>query len=192
MSLKDQTSFVKEALSGDEKILESAFKLEKLYKKHKFKIWGAGIALVLFFGGTAGIKAYNDSKLNSANDALLVLQQNPSDKSSLDTLKTNNPKLYELFLYSNALKNADSKALQTLVSSQDKIISDISKYHASIIDNKPTDSIYYQDFVVLLEAFNALKSGQKDIAKEQLSLIEETSPVAGIGKALGHYSIGAN
>ncbi|MDQ7085513.1 MAG: hypothetical protein Q9M36_11560 [Sulfurovum sp.] len=49
MSIKDDVNYVKKSLSSDEKVLESAFKLETLYRKHKVKLWGLAIALVVFF-----------------------------------------------------------------------------------------------------------------------------------------------
>ncbi len=189
MSLKDQAGFVKEALSSDEKVLESAFKLEKLYKKHKFKLWTVIALLVLFFAGRAGIAAYEESRLNAANEALLTLQQNPDDKTALSTLKEKNPNLYELFSYMNAVKKRDKEALAALGSSTDEIISDISRYHAAVAGSKVTDSVYYNDLVLVAEAYEALKKGNKDIAKQKLSLIAENSPVSNIANLLKHYTI---
>jgi len=189
VSLKDQAGFVKEALSGDEKILESAFKLEKLYKKHKFKLWAVVTLLVLFFGGKAGLQAYQNSKLHSANNALLVLQQDAEDTAAQNTLKENNPKLYELFRYMQAVKSKDSAALQKLSTSADSILSDISTYHAAILESTVVDSKYYQDLALVEEAFEALKSGKKEIARQKLALVGENSPVSSIARLLKHYTI---
>ena len=49
MSIQDDVNYVKKELSGDEKVLESAFKLETLYKKYKFFVWGIVGAVLLFF-----------------------------------------------------------------------------------------------------------------------------------------------
>ena len=189
VSLKDQAGFVKEALSGDEKILESAFKLEKLYKKHKFKLWAAVIALVLFFGGRAGMAAYQNSQLQQANVALLTLQKQPEDAAARKTLQEKNPKLYALFSYMQAVEKQQGDVLQTLSSNNDTLIADISKYHAAVLDNKVVDSTYYQELALVEEAFEALKEGKKEIAKQKLSLVAENSPVAGIARLLKHYTI---
>ncbi len=85
VSIKDDVNYVKKELSGDEKVLESAFKLETLYKKHKLKIWGAAIALILFFGGTAAMDAMHEAKLVKANEAFLTLQTNADDAATLKT-----------------------------------------------------------------------------------------------------------
>jgi hypothetical protein len=189
VSLKDQAGFVKEALSGDEKILESAFKLEKLYKKHKLKLWSAVVLLVLFFGGRAGMQAYQNATLHSANEALLTLQKNPNDSAALATLKEKNTKLYELFSYMQAVKSKDVAALKKLHTSSDEILADISAYHAALLESKVSDSKYYQELALVEEAFEALKSGKKEIAKQKLSLVGENSPVSSIARLLKHYTI---
>ncbi len=189
MSLKDEVEFVKGSLSSDEKILESAFKLERLYKKHKIKIWATVVVLVLFFGGGIAMQAYQDSKIQNANSALLTLQSTPDDASALSALKENNPKLYDLFIYSQAISNKDAKALAVLNSSSDTLLADLSKYHAGILDSKVVDSQYYQELTLIQEAFVALKSGKKDIAKQKLTLIGENSPVSNIARLLKHYTV---
>ncbi|NKQ40269.1 MAG: hypothetical protein HF962_01710 [Sulfurovum sp.] len=189
MSLKDQAGFVKEVLSGDEKILESAFKLEQLYKKHKLKIWSLLILLVLFFAGRAGMQAYQEANLYDANSALLVLQENPSDSVALSTLKEKNPKLYELFSYMNAVKNKEGSKLSSLGSSSDALIADISKYHAAVIESKVVDSTYYLELSLVQEAYEALRGGKKDLAKQKLALVPENSAVSGIARLLRHYTI---
>jgi len=190
VSLKDQAGFVKEALSGDEKILESAFKLEKLYKKHKFKLWAAVIALVLFFGGRAGMALYQNSQLHQANDALLTLQKQPDNTEARKILQDKNPKLYVLFTYMEAAKKHDSSALQALsANSSDALIADLGKYHAAVLESKAVDSVYYQELSLVEEAFEALKNGKKEIAKQKLSLVAENSPVASIARLLRHYTI---
>jgi len=65
---------VKKKLSSDEKVLVSAFKLETLYKKHKFKIWAVVAALLLFFIGKTAMDAMHNAKLAEANQAFLTLQ----------------------------------------------------------------------------------------------------------------------
>ncbi len=189
MSLKDQAGFVKEALSGDEKILESAFKLEKLYKKHKFKLWAAVIALILFFGGRAGMQAYQNSQLQQANGAFLTLQKQPNDATARKLLQEKNPKLYALYSYMEAVKKGDEATLKNLSTADDAIISDISRYHAAILKSKVVDSAYYQELALVEEAYEALKNGKKEIAKQKLALVAENSPVASIARLLRHYTI---
>jgi len=192
VSLKDQAGFVKEALSSDEKMLESAFKLEKLYKKHKYKLWTVIVLLVLFFGGKAALQAYREATLQSANAALLTLQTNPQDSAARATLKEKNPKLYELFVYAQAVAEGKKTELQPLGNSADALISDISRYHAAVLESKTADSVYYQELTLVEEAFTALKSGNKSLAKQKLELVGENSPLSSIARLLRHYTIEVN
>jgi hypothetical protein len=189
VSLKDELQHVKEELSGDEKILESAFKLERVYKKYKYLIWGVAFLLIAGFFGTTGWNAYQQSKLNTANDAFLTLQKNPKDSDALGKLQSNNPKLYELFKLKQAMASKSADKLKALESSADPIVSAIAKYHAGALEGKVVDTDYYHDLTVIEEAYLDLKAGKKSEAKNKLSLISEGSPVSKIAQLLEHYTI---
>ena len=192
MSIKDDVNYVKKELSGDEKVLESAFKLETLYKKHKFKIWGVAIALVVFFGGRAIQETMHEAQLTKANNAFLVLQTNPTDKASFKILEENNPELLELFFYSQAVKNEDAKTLKRLSSSKNVVISDASKYTAGVLSKQPVDSVLYNEMALFEEAYLAIGAGDVKKAKAKLALIDERSPLAVITGFLKHSMIKAN
>ncbi len=189
MSIKDELQHVKEELSSDEKILESAFKLEKVYKKYKYLIWGVAALVVVGFLGSTGWNAYQQSKLNAANDAFLTLQKDPKNSGAIEQLKTNNPKLYELFKFKQASDNKSIDELKALESSSDPIVADLAKYHAGVLADKAVDSVYYHDLSVVEEAYLDLKNGKKTEAKNKLSLIPEDSPVAKIAQLMEHYTI---
>ena len=189
MSIKDELQHVKEELSGDEKILESAFKLERIYKKYKILIWSVLILILVGVGGNIAWGAYRQSTLDAANQAFLTLQQNPEDSNAASILKSKNPKLYELYAFSQALKNHKADALKTFEGSQDSLIADSAKYHAGALRGQAVDSAYYHDLTVVEEAYTALKAGDKSTAKSKLTLIAEDSPVAKIAQLLKHYSL---
>ena len=191
MSLKDQAGIVKDALSADEKVLESAFKLEKLYKKYKFAIWSILALVILYFVGSAAYNWYQNNKMLKANQAFMTLEQNPKDSSALAELKANNPKLYELFRFDQAIKDKNLDELNKLGTNSDQLISDLSKYHAGVLNSKPVDSQYYHDMSLLEEAYTALKNKKIDLAKEKLSLISENSPLSGVARLLKHYTLTA-
>ena len=191
MSIKDELNYVKGELSSDEKLLENAFKLERIYKKHKIKIWAAVVLVVVGFGGKAGVDAYNEHKLMKANDALLTLMSKPDDKTALSELKSNNPKLYNLYTYSSAIDKKDIKSLESISRGNDALLDDLSAYHLNVLDSKAGDSKYYSDLSALEKAYEALKNGKKSEAKTILAMISENSPVAGVAKYLKHYTLTA-
>jgi hypothetical protein len=192
VSIKDDVNYVKKELSGDEKVLESAFKLETLYKKHKFKIWGVVIALIVFFAGNAIQESMHEAKLVKANEAFVALQVNADDASALKILKENNLALFELFSYANAAKKEDIKTLEALASSTNTVISDASAYTAGVLKRKPVDSALYNEMSLFQEAYVAIGAGDKKTAKAKLELIDERSPLSVITGFLKHSLIKAN
>ncbi|MCD6211667.1 MAG: hypothetical protein J7J02_01680 [Sulfurovum sp.] len=191
MSIKDDVKYVKKELSGDEKILESAFKIEELYKKYKYIIWAAVAAIILFFAGLTAIDAMKQAKLEDANNAFLTLQSKADDAQALETLKTKNPALFELYTFSQAAKTQDAKALSTLASSKNSIIADSSKYTAAAIEKQPVDSKLYKEMALLEEAYISIKAGDVKNAKSKLELIDERSPLSMLARLLEHSTIKA-
>ncbi|MEO1937091.1 MAG: hypothetical protein ABGW85_00460 [Sulfurimonas sp.] len=191
MSIQDDVKYVKTELSGDEKVLESAFKLETLYKKYKFVIWGASAAVILFFLSQTVMQSMKEAKLEEANKAFLTLQKTPDNADTLATLKAKNPALFELYSFSKAAQNSDVKTLETLTSSKNEIIADASKYTAAVIDKKPVDSKLYAEMALFEEAYLAIKSGDTTSAKAKLELIDERSSLQMLTQLLEHSMIKA-
>lgn len=191
MSIQDDVNYVKKELGADEKVLESALKLETLYNKHKKKIWTVAAVIVLFFVGKVVVNGIHEAKLNSANKALLTLQADPKNSEALETLKSKNPKLYELFSYAQAVKTKDATALEALSGSKDALIADISSYHSSVLAEKSSDSQYYKEMSLIEDAYLDIKAGKIKEAKGKLELIDSRSPVASVAELLKHYTLKA-
>jgi len=191
VSIKDDVKYVKTELSGDEKVLESAFKLETLYKKYKFAIWGVAVAVVLFFLSQTVMTSMKEIKLEDANKAFLVLQQKPNDAQAMATLKEKNPALFELYTFSKASHSDDVEALKSLRSSKNEVISDASKYTVAAMEKKPVDSKLYSELALLEEAYLSIKSGDTKSAKAKLELIDERSSLQMLTQLLEHSMIKA-
>jgi len=191
VSIKDDVNYVKSELSSDEKVLESAFKLETFYKKYKFLIWGTVGALLLFFVVTTGMEAVRQSKLESANQAFLTLQNKPDDAKALAILKENNPALYEVYTFSQAAHKEDTKTLAALSGSKNEIIADMSRYTAAAIEKKPVDSKLYTELAYLEEAYVLIKAGDVKKAKAKLEMIDGRSQLATFAKLLEHSTLKA-
>ncbi|SFV90235.1 hypothetical protein MNB_SV-4-1073 [hydrothermal vent metagenome] len=189
VSIKDDVNYVKTELSSDEKILESAFKLETFYKKYKLPIIGTIGAILLYVVVSMGMDAVKQSKLEAANQALLTLQQRPDDASALTILKEKNPALYELYTFSTAAKKQDLKQLSVLENSKNGVIADMSRYSVGAIEKKPVDSMYYKELAYLEEAYVAIKAGNITKAKEKLALIDEHSSLSMLAKLLEHATL---
>jgi hypothetical protein len=189
LSIQDSINEVKKEFSNDEQMLASAFKLEKFYKKHKIKIFSVVAIAVLFFGGKAVMKVMKQNRLNRANQAYLELGKNPNSITAKASLKENNPALFELYNYKKAVEAKDVEMLKTLSSSKNSILADMSSYHLGLIEKKSVDSELYNEMALVNSAYLLIKHGKVSEAKNQLELINESSPVYNISKIMKHYSI---
>jgi len=191
VSIKDDVKYVKTELSGDEKVLESAFKLESLYYKYKYIVWGVAGAVLLFFIAQTAMESIKASRLEAANTAFLTLQKNPKDAEALKTLQSKNPALFSLYSFSKAAKTNDVSALKTLSKSKNDVIADASSYTAGAIAMHPVDSKLYADLSLFEEAYLAIKSGDTKKAKEKLELIDDRSSLQMLTRLLEHSMIKA-
>lgn len=191
MSIKDNVAFVKKELSGDEQVLESALKLETLYKKYKIFIWAVIVAIVLFFVAKNVMGMIKDANLIEANQAFLTLQEKPKDTQALKILEEKNPTLFELFSYAQAVKVQDTVTLKTLVSSTNSIVSDASNYALATLEKKPSHSTLYKEMGLINEAYLAIQSGNIKKAKNKLTLVPEESALASIASLLTHTTLKA-
>ena len=191
VSIKDDVNYVKTELSSDEKVLESAFKLETFYKKYKFLIWGVVGAVLLYFVVITGMEAVRQSKLEAANQAFLTLQSKPDDAKALEILKENNPALYEVYTFSVAAHKEDVKTLSTLTDSKNDIIADMSRYTVGAIEKKPVDSKLYTELAYLEEAYVLIQAGEIKKAKAKLEQIDGRSQLSTFAKLLEHSTLKA-
>ncbi len=189
MNIQNGINEVKKELSSDEQMLASAFKLEKLYKKHKIKIFAVVGLLIAFFGGKAIMNLIEENRLQSANSAYMVLEKDANNAKALKELESKNPKLFELFSYKKAVKNRDIETLKKLSNSKNEFISDMSHYHLLVMEGKVVESKLYRDFALIDSAVIYIKEGKMNEARDQLALIDEKSPVYNISKVINHYTI---
>lgn len=191
MNLVDAGREIKKELSGDEKVLESVFKLETLYKKYKFILWALVIVVILFFIGRSVMQSMHETKLLEANEAFLTLQTKPEDTQALAILKEKNPALFELFTYKQSTNNEDVNVLQALSTSKNPVVSDASKYAQSVLSKKPVDSKLYKELVWFQQAYLDIKAGDIKSATDKLDLINERSPLFMLASLLKHSTIKA-
>ena len=189
MNISETINEAKKELSSDEQMLASAFKLEKLYKKHKIKIYSVLTLATVYVLGTAIMGTLAQQKLETANSAYLILEKDSKNKTALNELKIENPALFELYSYQEAIKNSDKEVLKTLSTSSNTIIADLSTYHLSVLEGKATKSELYNEFALVNNASLLIKDGKIEEAKDELTLIGEDSPVYNISQMIKHYTI---
>ncbi len=189
MGLKEVKQYAKDELSSDEKLLESVLKFEGLYKKHKVKIFAALLILILSVVVMFGYDKYKEHQYANANAALLKLVENPEDKAALTELEANNKALYDLYSYKIASSKNDTKKLEELSKSEDKLIADLSKYTLGTINNKPVNSEYYKDLNTIMQANVAISKKEYQTANSLLDSISQNSPLINIATLYRHYTL---
>lgn len=186
MSIKDGVKYVQEELSGDEKILEGALKIETLYKKYRLTIWGVVIVALLFVVANSVINVLKENRLEKANEAFLILQENPQDKDALQALMENNPNLYAL------LALQDPKKSDTISSNNHWLVSDVVGYTKAANNQEIGDSKLFGELAQLATAKKAIMDGDLNQASMVLRSIDENSPAIGIAQLLQHFTLKGN
>ncbi|BCD67826.1 tetratricopeptide repeat protein [Nitratiruptor sp. YY09-18] len=199
MSTKENIEYIKQELSSDEKLLESLLKAERFLKKYKKPLLAVVIIAIVGIVGYSGYEWKKEYDLSEANKIYEHLLANPNDLQSLVKLKEKSPKLWALYLYSQAAKQKDIKALQALSKIDDPIISDLASYHLAAAKAKREDIHNYtlsheilKDFALLDEAYLLFKEGKISQAKQRLAQVQDEKVKGLYVKLFNHYGIKVN
>jgi hypothetical protein len=152
-------------------------------------LWGALGVGIIAFAGSQIMNAMDESRLESANDALLALQKDPKDSGAMATLKVKNPELFDLYRYSEAVKSKDEQSLKALASNKNELLADMSRYHSKILANTKGDSKYYKDLSLIEAAYSDIEAGKTKEARVKLDNVDARSSLASIAQLLKHYTI---
>jgi tetratricopeptide (TPR) repeat protein len=185
MSLKENVDYIKKEISTEESFLESVFKAENFYKRYKKVILGAAAVAVVALIGT-GVSGYiNEQNTIAANEAFNKVLEDPKDTKALEELKSLNPKLYQLAVYSNdKSQKIEIDFFKELSLYSEAVESQNSEKIGSLSQNQ---NFLLKDFALFNKALIEAKQGKYKEAKETLGLIPSTSDVTGLAKMLEHY-----
>ncbi|CCB80847.1 hypothetical protein HBZC1_18610 [Helicobacter bizzozeronii CIII-1] len=122
MDIKKNLKQVQEEFRGDEKLLESAFRLEKLYHKYKYVLLVVVVGVVLWVAYMKFLEHKQEKKNQEITAVYNEVLQNPNNVAVLDRLKTTSQELYDLYTYAQALKSQDTQALLKLENSPNSLV----------------------------------------------------------------------
>ncbi len=190
MSLKDNVNVIKEELSAEEQFLESVIKAEGFWKKYK-KIFIA-LAVIVLVGLFAKVAMdyIHESNLKASNSAYSALLKDSKDADALATLKSKNPKLYELYLFKTSMHSGDVAQLEKSQSSlTDPILKDLLHYQIGSLKKKPTaaDAGIAKELALLEEGYLLLQANKIKEADAKFAQISSSSSLQGLVKNLKHY-----
>lgn len=197
MSLKENMEALKEELNSEEKFFESAIRTERFVKRYQKPLITLVISSLLAVAGAIGYQRYTNSKIESSNAAFNVLLSNPTDKTAEQTLKNDNPELYDVWKLSRAIATSDVTALEGLKNSQAFGIGDIASYEAAAIkgDTGALDQYtkkqgaLYKDLALVELAVTLIEKGDVKSAHQKIAQIDENSPLYPVAQALSHYGV---
>ena len=188
---------VREELNSEEKFFEKAVVTEKFVKKYKKLMIGALIAIVLVVGANIAYDMKEKSRVASANEVLEKLQSNPSDKASLDELKSISPKLHDAWVLSQAISDNDIDKLKSLKDSKASLVKDIASYELAQISKdlnllesySSKEGVIYKDLALVQSSIVLMNNGKINEAHEKLAYLSASSSLSKIATALLHYGV---
>ncbi|BCZ17502.1 50S ribosomal protein L22 [Helicobacter sp. NHP19-003] len=193
MEIKENLTQVKEEFKSDEKLLESAFRLEKFYNKYKYVLWALVVLALAWWGYTELKAVQKDKKTQEITAIYNEVLANPNNTAPLEKLQEQAPELAELYNYAQALKNKDTKTLDSLSHAKNPIVKALASYYAASYGRdlkalKALNLPALQDFIHLQQAYllhNDPKAAQE--IKALIATIPPTSGVYPIASLLKHY-----
>ena len=194
MGIKENLDAVKGEFKADEKLFESAFRIERLIKKYKFVLIGLFLVLVGGFAYMQIQAKLQADRAAKASEIYAQLLRSPNNQTLVDALGKNAPELQALFLLSRAIKTGDVAGLKAMSESKDKFIADFSSYElASLQKDDAALGAVRSSFADLAKIQRVyLLFGQKRYkeAHEILESIDPASPLREVAKIYLHYKGG--
>ena len=197
VSLKENIEMVKEELNSEEQFFEKAVQTERFVKKYKKPLIGIVTAAILVIGVGTAYDINQQSKVDASNKALNVLMTDANDQAAQEQLKSLNPKLYDVWTLSQALKSKDQDSLRSLQSSKALVVADLAEYElAAIQEDESALQTYSQksssllkELAMIEEAVLLMNNGDKAAAKAKLMMVDINSPVYQLAQTLAHYGV---
>ncbi|MDY5556721.1 MAG: tetratricopeptide repeat protein [Helicobacter sp.] len=189
MNIKQNVDYIKEEMQNDEKMLESALRLESWFRRNQKPLIALVVILVLFgigYSANTWYQANTQQKISNYYENALK-----GDESAITALKESKSNLYDLYRFKQALKNNDTESLKALESSKDSIIAQFAKMQNASLEKNLTalNSKDSGDLGYLQAAFLEIQAGNMQKAKEILSKIKNDSPIKELANTLAHFSI---
>lgn len=197
MSLKEDIEGVKHEIDNEEKFLTAFVKVERFVKKYKI-VFIVGISLAVVAAVLyRGYGYYEEGRINAANEEYLKLLKNPNDKEALATLQAKSTPLYEAYMLQASIKNGDSKTLDTLVLSKNRVIADIATYESALASKNieklaaysANKEAFYRDLALFVLANKYIEKNEFQKARETLNKIPATSELKEYAAYLYHSII---
>lgn len=195
MNLKQDLEKVKNEFKSDEKIFESAFKVERFFKKYKYLLIVILVAVVVFVAYIQISSMMQESKAQKATEFYTKLLNEPNNQALRDGLEKNSPELFLLFRLAQAMKNGNEEELAELGKSKNQLVAALAKYQNATLKKDlvalaEVKEEYFLDLAKIQQAFLLIQNNKVQESHELLQSITEGSPLKEVAKTLLHYRVG--
>lgn len=184
---------IKQEFEQDEKILESAFRLERLVKKYKYYLIALVVLIVAWVGYRSVYGVIIENKAQKISALYTELTQNPDNTLLQDQLQAESKGLYDLYTLMRidlAQEGAETH-LKELVDSPNPLVRELATYELASLkqENLSQVSGVMADFAKIQQAYLYLSKNQIPEARKELESIGLDSALYGIASQMKHYGI---
>lgn len=192
MSIKQNLETIKEEFKSDEKIFESAFKIERIFYRYKWIFIGI-VAILLILWIYTSIKDMLEEK-NAQQASKIYAQLQQQDTPELfRQLEKKAPNLAEFLYLRKAVQNGDEEALQKLSNSKIAFIAEFAKYQNAMLKKDINElgliNGQFGDLAKFEQAFLLIQDKKIAQAQEILQAIPQNSSIKELSKLLSHYGV---
>lgn len=184
---------IKQEFEQDEKILESAFRLERLVKKYKYYLVALVVAIIAWAGYKAAYSAVVENKAQKISALYTELTQNPDNTLLQEQLRLESKELYDLYtlMRLDLTQESAEARLMELVDSPNPLVKELATYELASLkqENLSQVSGAMADFAKIQQAYLYLNKKQILEARKELESIGLDSALYGIASQMKHYGI---
>lgn len=184
---------IKQEFEQDEKILESAFRLERLVKKYKYYLIALVVLIVAWVGYRSVYGVITENKAQKISALYTELTQNPDNTLLQDQLQAESKGLYDLYtlMRINLAQEGAETHLKELVDSPNPLVRELATYELASLkqENLSQVSGVMADFAKIQQAYLYLSKNQIPEARKELESIGLDSALYGIASQMKHYGI---
>ncbi len=194
MSIKKDLEAIKEKFKADEKIVVSAFQMERFLKRYKWVLAGV---VVLIVAGFVGMKIQSMLQEHRAKEASSLydemVKKGDFSQEAMQKLAKKAPELEEFLRLQKAVKSADESELEALSKSQNSFISSFARYQNAVLKKDinllgKVDS-GFANLAKFEQAFLLIEQSEPQKAKEILGAVSEDSNIKELANLLAHYGV---
>lgn len=182
LAVKENIDYIKNEISSQEQLLESAIKSERFFKRNKKSFIAAGIVIIIALAGYSISNALQEASKAEVNKAYNTLINHPDDSNAKQILISKNPSLYALFVIKTADLNSTTLIDEAINLEIDPLLKEI------LVNLKGQESAkILSNYNALVDGYELLKDDKTDAAKAEFAKIPLNSPLQQIAKNLEHY-----